>query len=96
MSQFSIHIAGKAAVTTGQTIYPAVIAASIVQASDALHSIAIIVKENEPLLVKTDKASTIGIQFEGEETIYGHEQVLRKLISTFPEQLHAKGDLVSL
>jgi len=94
MPQFSILIAGKAAVTTGQTIYPAVIAASIIQASDALHTIAIIVKEGEPLLVKTDKASTIGLQFEGQDQIYGHEQVLRKLIETFPEQLHAQGELV--
>ena len=94
MSQFAITIAGKAANSAGQTIYPSVIAASIVQETDPTQSIAIAVKENEPVLVKADKNSTIGLQFEGEDTIYGSENVLRKLIQRFPGELGAKSELV--
>ena len=95
MPQYSITIAGKAANSAGQTIYPSVIASSIIQGTDPNESIAIAVKENEPLLVKSDKTSTIGLQFEGEDTIYGAEKVLRTLIQKYPEQLGAKSDLVS-
>jgi len=96
MSQFAITIAGKAANSAGQTIYPSVIAASIVQEKVPTQSIAIAVKENEPVLVKADKNSTIGLQFEGEDIIYGYENVLRKLIERFPRELGAKSDLVGL
>lgn len=95
MPQFAITIAGKAANTAGQTIYPSVIASEIIQASDPLQVIAIAVKEGEPLLVKEDKTSTIGLQLEGEDIIYGHDKVLKKLIETYPEQLMGKSGLVS-
>lgn len=94
MSQFSILIAGKAANTAGQTIYPSVIAASIVQEAEPTQTIDIAVKENEPVLVKADKNSTIGLQFEGEEVIYGADKVLRALIERFPKHLGAQSDLV--
>ena len=93
MPQFSITVAGKAATSAGQTIYPSIIASSIIQASDPTQSISIAVKEGEPLIFKSDKNSTIGLQFEGEEPIFGHETVLRKLISTYPDQLGAKSPL---
>ncbi|RPB20071.1 glutamyl-tRNA synthetase [Terfezia boudieri ATCC MYA-4762] len=93
MPQFAITIAGKAASSAGQTIYPSVIAASIVQEAVPTQSIAIAVKENEPVLVKAVKSSTIGLQFEGEDIIYGYENVLRKLIESFPKELGVKSEL---
>ena len=42
------------------------------------------------MLVKSNKASTVGIQFEGEEPIYGAEAVLKKLIVAFPRILKGK------
>ncbi|KAF8469113.1 tRNA synthetases class I, catalytic domain-containing protein [Kalaharituber pfeilii] len=93
MPQFAIAIAGKAATSAGQTIYPSIIAASIVQESDPEQSIVIAVKEGEPVLVKSDKNSTISLQFDGQDPIYGHEAVLRKLIEAYPEQLGAKSPL---
>jgi glutamyl-tRNA synthetase len=48
------------------------------------------------LLDKSNKASTIGIQFEGEDTIYGVEAVLKKLLAAFPQILYGKDpELVS-
>lgn len=94
MAQFALTIAGKAANSAGQTIYPSVIASSIIQAADPIQSIAIAVKENVPVLVKADKNSTIGLQFNGEEPIYGAEKVLRTLIDRFPVQLGARSELV--
>ena len=94
MAQFTLTVAGKAANSVGQTIYPSVIASSIIQAAGLIQSIAIAVKENEPVLVKADKKSTIGLQFDGEEPIYGAEKVLRTLIDRFPAQLGARSELV--
>ena len=46
------------------------------------------------MLVKADKNSTIGLQFDGEEPIYGAGKVLRTLIDRFPAQLGARSELV--
>ncbi|KAI5797225.1 tRNA synthetases class I, catalytic domain-containing protein [Pyronema domesticum] len=44
--------------------------------------------EDAELLEKSNKASAVGVQFEGEETIYGSEAVLKKLLATFPQILN--------
>ena len=95
MPQFTLTIAGKAATSAGQTIYPSVIAASIVATSDPDNADVIAIKENEPLLDKANKGSTISIEFEGEEgTLYGSRAVLRKLIAAYPDKLKPKNDEV--
>jgi glutamyl-tRNA synthetase len=54
-----------------------------------------VVYEDVELLEKSNKSSTIGIQFKGEEIVYGAEAVLKKLLKEFPAILSGKGgDLV--
>lgn len=43
--------------------------------------------EDVEFLDKSNKSSTIGIQFEAEEVIYGAEAVLKKLLASFPKIL---------
>ena len=78
-------------------LYPALIASNVVNthASFEVTPIAIVYEDVE-LLVKGNKASTVGVQFEGEEAIYGSEPVLKKLLAAFPAILNgASADLES-
>jgi glutamyl-tRNA synthetase len=47
-----------------------------------------VVYQDVELLDNSNKASTVGIQFEGEETTYGAEAVLRTLLKHFPQILN--------
>jgi glutamyl-tRNA synthetase len=49
-----------------------------------------VAQQDVELLDGANKASTIGIQFEGQEIIYGPEPVLKKLIESFPAILRGK------
>lgn len=53
------------------------------------HPIAV-AQQDVDLLDKTNKASTVGIQFEGQDVVYGSENVLKKLVETFPTILRGK------
>lgn len=70
-------------------LYPALIASNVVNthASFDVTPIAIVYQDAE-LLVKGNKSSTIGVQFEGEDAIYGPEPVLKKLLAAFPAILN--------
>ncbi|KAL7270943.1 glutamate--tRNA ligase [Rhizina undulata] len=83
---FDLLIAQKA---PQANIYPALIAASLVNAVHPLQPVGIVHKDVD-LLEKSNKESAIGIQLEGEDIIYGSEAVLKKLVNTFPEILRGK------
>ena len=72
-------------------LYPTLIASNVVNAHASLDVSPIaIVYEDVDLLVKSNKASTVGIQSEGDEPIYGAEAVLKKLLVAFPRILNGK------
>ncbi|KAF8538146.1 tRNA synthetases class I, catalytic domain-containing protein [Trichophaea hybrida] len=88
MSQFNLLIAQKA---PQADLYPALIASNVVNshASFSTTPIALVYQDVE-LLKESNKSSTIGIQFEGEDVIYGAEAVLKKLLSEFPQILNGR------
>lgn len=58
--------------------------------------IAVVYKPAE-LLEKENALSAVGIQLEGENVVYGSENVLEKIVNAFPAVLHGKKvDLVYL
>ena len=71
-------------------LYPTLIASNVVNTHASLDVSPIAIVYEVDLLVKSNKASTVGIQLEGEEPIYGAEAVLKKLFVAFPRILNGK------
>lgn len=90
MSSFNLLIAQKAQLAH---IYPALIASSVINGSDPVQPVAVVIKEAE-LLDKAVPESSIGVQLEGDDVVYGPEAVLKKLISAYPQ--HLRGSQGSL
>jgi glutamyl-tRNA synthetase len=67
----------------------------LINAVDNLQPVAVVYKDVD-LLSGTNNVSTVGIQLEGEDEIYGLEAVLKKLIETYPGVLrgNVKSSLV--
>lgn len=96
MPQFNINVAAKAAATSGQKIYPAVIAASVIQATNPEETIAVVFKEGAVTLVNDNPESAISFEVEEDpNVVYGFENVLRAMIKAFPDALAVKNSDVS-
>ncbi|KAI5807117.1 tRNA synthetases class I, catalytic domain-containing protein [Geopyxis carbonaria] len=87
MSQFNLLVAQKA---PAADIYPSLIIANLINKHEYVPAPVAVAYQDIDLLEKSNKASAIGVQFEGQDTIYGTDAVLKKLIETYRSALGRK------
>ncbi len=71
-------------------MYPALIASNIINESVTSASPIAVVSHDVALLEKSAAESAVGVQFEGEEPVYGAPLVLNKLVESFPDLLTSR------
>ncbi|KAG0137108.1 glutamyl-tRNA synthetase [Tuber indicum] len=89
MAPFDLVVAQKA---SPGLIYPVLVASSIVNAGDNIQPVATITYKDVDLLDKKDEASAVGVQFDGEEMIYGLEGVLHRILKSYSSALRSRAE----